>query len=315
METGPLPQRRIVNSCRRPPGSPGRGRRARARGERRRAEAPFERKKGTKKEAAAAAEEGGGRKKTKRSEERRRERRRRREAKKTRRSPRDGERTREEERGRKGVFLARRVPSPFSGPSLGLRALSGRSSLRAKLGIGGDYTAQPAADRAARLGGGERSLPAAPRAPAPPRAPPRPSRRRGGRSRQRREHPPGRRGPRPAPQPPAGPRRGAPSPSGARGPGPLPPSGSCETGPAARPRVAPAWARGARLGSACWSCWSTPAPPSTAKPRKVRKEGRGLRGGRAAGPGAGARFPRGRAGAGRAAVRVGAVHHPPGLGT
>lgn len=54
------------------------------------------------------------------------------------------------------------------------------------------------------------------------------------------------------------------------------------------------------------SCWSTPAPPSTAKPCKVRKEARaaaGLPGLR--GPKAGARFPRGRAGAGkRAAVRT-----------
>ena len=50
---GPLPQRRIVNSCRQRPGSLGRGPRARARrGSGRHAEAPFERKKkkGTKKE-------------------------------------------------------------------------------------------------------------------------------------------------------------------------------------------------------------------------------------------------------------------------
>lgn len=46
-------------------------------------------------------------------------------------------------RGRKGVFLALRFPSPFSGPSLGLCALSGGSSPRAKLGIGWDYTEQP----------------------------------------------------------------------------------------------------------------------------------------------------------------------------
>lgn len=75
------------------------------------------------------------------------------------------------------------------------------------------------------------------------------------------------------------------------------------------PRELQPWARGACPGSACSSCWSTPAPPSTAKPRKVRKEGRaaaglpGLPGLR--GPRAGARFPRGRAGAGkRAAVRA-----------
>lgn len=89
---------------------------------------------------------GGGRrrKKTKRSEERRRKRRRRRrKAKKKRRSLRDGERARGRKRGRKGVFLALRFPSPFSGPSLGFCALSGCSSLPAKRGIGWDCTEQP----------------------------------------------------------------------------------------------------------------------------------------------------------------------------
>lgn len=145
METGPAPPApdcKFLQAAARQPGegaaAPGRAGGAAA--------APRPHLKEKKKHEKGGGGGGGGRrrKKTKRSEERRRKRRRRRrKAKKKRRSLRDGERARGRKRGRKGVFLALRFPSPFSGPSLGFCALSGCSSLPAKRGIGWDCTEQP----------------------------------------------------------------------------------------------------------------------------------------------------------------------------
>lgn len=236
----------------------------------------------------------GRRKKTRRSEERRRKRRRRRKATKKGTEP---ERRRRHGRGRKrqqGVFLARRFPSPLSGPSLGFRA----PRLRRARGEAGPWVGSHGAarrrrrhSRAWRARGSPLST--ALGAPASPRSPPRSPLRRAWRRRRHRESlVPSAPGPSPA---------GRPLPSRLRRTGARPASASWGGRRWLRP-----WAPRACPGSACWSCWSTPAPRSTAKPRKVRKEGRAAAGLPGLGnPRAGTRFPRGRAGAGRrAAVRT-----------
>lgn len=226
------------------------------------------------------------------------------------------ERRGKSERGRKrqkGRVSGAAFPLPF------LRSLArALRSLGLQLSPGdagnwvGLYGATPPPPPPAPPLGGRGFPPSAARAPpASSRSPPRSSRRRVGRSRQCPE-PPARVPPRaPRPQPPAGAPEGRPSPPPPErgGPARFRPR-SCAPGPGRPARGAPAWARGACPGSACSSCWSTPAPPSTAEPCKVRKEGAGLRG-----PRAGARFPEGRAGAGkRAAVRTRSVHPPPPQG-
>lgn len=311
----PLPQRRIVNSCRQRPGSLGRGPpRPGAQGGAAAAPRPHLKEKRARKRRWCRRR--GRRKKTKRSEERRRKRRRRRrKAKKKRRSLRDGEGAREEEREAERACFWRCVSPPLSQVP---RSGSARSPAAALFGrsweLGGIIRSSPAAAAAAsrarfREGGGSPPslAPGAPSllalyaspSPASGREKPAAS----GASRR------GRRGPCPAPAAPG------PAPAGRPLPSPLWRAGARPASalPGLRDRPRPPgrrwlqpWARGACPGSACSSCWSTPALPSTAKPRKVRKEGRaaaGLPGLR--GPRAGARFPRGRAGAGkRAAVRT-----------
>ena len=131
-------------------------------------------------------------------------------------------------RGRKGVFLALRFRSPFSGPSLGLCALSAAALSRRSWELGGIIRSSPAA-AASRAGLGEgggsppSAAPGAPSlvalsaslSPASGREKPAAS----GASRQ------GRRGPRPAPAP----------------PGPA---------PAGQPLPFPLWRAGARPASA-----------------------------------------------------------------
>lgn len=134
------------------------------------------------------------------------------------------------------MFLELPFPSPFSGPSLRLCALSGGSSLGAKLGIGWDCTGQPRRRRRGHSWAGRgRGFPAGSRAGRPsPRRALRlalPDVRPGGAGSIGTSRP-GRRGPRFAPAAPR-PRRGAPPlPTSARGaPRRLPPSPGCETGP------------------------------------------------------------------------------------
>lgn len=233
------------------------------------------------------------------------------------------ERRRKSERGRKssrkGVFLALRFPSPFSGPSLGLGALSGCSSLPAKLGLRGDCTEQPRRRRSPSRAwrgrgppsdsGAERPQPRRGRrlalpgvgpgeagsiASLPPRAP-----RSGTSARSPRPGPGG------APPPLPPPARG--------GPARFRPPGSARPAPAARPPVAPAMGSG-RVPGLCLLVLLVHARAAQHSKAVQGKEGgaRGRGAAGAAGPEGGGAFPEGQ---GRCREACGCQDRAPGTRT